>query len=98
MCGGVRRLPGCSLCPGIGGAVRVAIQHWQQQRLTSFVTSATRWANLQVDIDSSICPASPLMVATMTVLQLPPRLSRSTSVIKLLRYGTCTLHRNSRHT
>jgi hypothetical protein len=32
-----------------------------------------------------MCSASPLTVATMTVLQLPPRLSRSTSVIRLLR-------------
>jgi hypothetical protein len=31
---------------------------------------------------------SGFMVAIMLVLQLPPRLSRSTLVIRLLRYGT----------
>jgi hypothetical protein len=50
---------------------------------------ATRCAKRHVEMDSSVCDASATMVATMTVWQFPPRLSRSISVITELRYGTC---------
>jgi hypothetical protein len=46
---------------------------------------ATRCANRQVLMLSSSALSCALMVATMTVRQLPPRLSRSTMVITLLR-------------
>ena len=49
---------------------------------------ATRCAKRHVAIDSSICAALGCTVAIMAVRQLPPRLSRSTVVSVLLRYGT----------
>ena len=48
--------------------------------LTSFLTIATRCANLHVEMDSSVWLTAGWTVATMTVLQLPPRESRSTEV------------------
>mmetsp|Transcript_15941 Transcript_15941/g.55606 ORF Transcript_15941/g.55606 Transcript_15941/m.55606 type:complete len:455 (+) Transcript_15941:749-2113(+) len=53
-----------------------------------FSTSATRCAKRHVLMLSSVCGSSAEMVAIIAVLQLPPRLSRSTDVITLLRYGT----------
>ena len=52
---------------------------------TSFLTIATRCANLHVEIDSSVWLASGLTLATITVLQLPPSESRSTDVSIELR-------------
>ncbi len=52
---------------------------------------ATRCANLHVLMDSSSWSPAALMVATMVVRQLPPRLSLSAMVIMLLRYGMCGL-------
>lgn len=49
---------------------------------------ATRWAKRQVEMDSSSCRGSLLMAASMTVAQLPPRLSFSIAVSIELRYGT----------
>ena len=46
---------------------------------------ATRWLKRQVEMVSSLCASSGEMVATMTVLQLPPRESRSTEVSIELR-------------
>ncbi len=43
-------------------------------------------ANRQVEMDSAVCARSAETVATMTVRQFPPRLSRSTEVIMELRY------------
>lgn len=42
-------------------------------------------------MDSAVCARSVEMLATMTVRQFPPRLSRSTEVIMELRYciGSC---------
>ena len=40
----------------------------------------------QVEMDSAVCARSVETVATMTVRQFPPRLSRSTEVIIELRY------------
>mmetsp|Transcript_39513 Transcript_39513/g.87916 ORF Transcript_39513/g.87916 Transcript_39513/m.87916 type:complete len:253 (+) Transcript_39513:1096-1854(+) len=54
-------------------------------RSTWFLTSATLMANLHVEILSSSWFCSLLMVATMTVRQLPPRLSLRAVVIMLLR-------------
>jgi len=53
---------------------------WSISSLISatLVTLATRWANLHVEIDSSVCARPGCIVATMTVLQLPPSESRST--------------------
>jgi hypothetical protein len=56
---------------------------------TSLVIMATRCAKRQVAIDSSSWEPSELMVASIAVLQLPPRLSFSIAVSMLLRYGTC---------
>lgn len=50
----------------------------QDGRLTWLDTMATRCANLQVEMDSSSCSCCAVMLAIMTVLQLPPKLSRST--------------------
>ena len=61
----------------------------------SFEIFATRWANRHVLTDSSNASSSPLAVATMTVTQFPPKLSRSIVVIKLFRYGTCVFSRPS---
>lgn len=58
---------------------------------TSFAIRATRWAKRQVATLSKSCSSEGEIVATMTVRQLPPRLSRSTKVIIELRYGTCIL-------
>ena len=53
---------------------------WSTSSLISatLVTLATRWANLHVLIDSSVCARPGCIVATMTVLQFPPSESRST--------------------
>ena len=56
---------------------------------TSLETMATRCAKRQVEMLSLTCSAAALTVATMTVRQLPPRLSRSVVVIMLFLYGTC---------
>lgn len=50
-----------------------------------FCTRATRCAKRAVEIVSSVCERSALMVATMDVRQLPPKLSLSTEVISELR-------------
>ena len=54
-------------------------------RLTSFLIFATRCAKRHVEIDSSVWLAAGWIVATITVLQLPPSESRSTLVIIELR-------------
>ena len=51
--------------------------------------SATRCEKRQVEMVSSSCGSSGDIVATMTVLQLPPSESRSTEVSIELRYGMC---------
>mmetsp|Transcript_1917 Transcript_1917/g.8491 ORF Transcript_1917/g.8491 Transcript_1917/m.8491 type:complete len:216 (+) Transcript_1917:539-1186(+) len=54
-----------------------------------FLMRDTRWAKRAVLMVSSVCSASGFTVATMIVLQLPPRESRRTEVIMLFRYGMC---------
>ena len=49
-----------------------------------FLIRLTRAANLHVLRLSSVCSFSGLIVATMMVLQLPPRESRNTDVIMLI--------------
>ena len=59
--------------------------HTAGYRLTSFLICATRWANLHVEIDSSVWASPAWTVATITVLQFPPSESRSTEVSIELR-------------
>ena len=47
--------------------------------------------NLQVDIDSSILLTSTEHVATILVIQFPPKLSLNTDVIREFLYGICPL-------
>ena len=55
----------------------------------SFSSWPTLYENLRVDNDSSTFSFSELIVAIMTVLQLPPKLSFKMVVINELRYGIC---------
>ena len=50
---------------------------------------ATRWANRQVETVSSAWSDVAATLATMTVLQFPPRLSRSAVVSMLFLKGMC---------
>ena len=63
---------------------------WSTSSLISatLVTLATRWANLHVLIDSSVCARPGCIVATMTVLQFPPSESRSTCDMWACSLGT----------
>lgn len=63
----------------------VCPQHIAAARLTVFRTMATRCAKRHVEMDSSSWSCALLMVATMTVRQLPPSESFSAMVIMLLR-------------
>jgi len=53
-----------------------------------FLMHATRCANVQVEMDSSMLRSSTAIAPTITVLQLPPSESRSTEVIMEFLYGT----------
>ena len=50
---------------------------------------ATRWANRQVEMVSSAWSDVAATLATMTVRQFPPRLSRSAVVSMLFLNGMC---------
>mmetsp|Transcript_7226 Transcript_7226/g.29999 ORF Transcript_7226/g.29999 Transcript_7226/m.29999 type:complete len:271 (+) Transcript_7226:1072-1884(+) len=58
--------------------------------LGSISTRIMRRANSHVPAVSSTCADSPQTLATSAVRQFPPRLSLSTCVSLLLRYGTCS--------
>ena len=57
--------------------------------LTVLLISATRWANRQVETVSSARSDVAATLAIMTVLQFPPRLSRSAVVSMLFLKGMC---------
>jgi hypothetical protein len=59
-------------------------------KIALFLIEATRYANFRVDNDSERFFYSMEIVATILVMQFPPKLSRRTNVIKESLYGMKT--------